>query len=302
MKFEKNIYSLPIFNFPEKIIIMFILMFASGLAISSNFTVLEFLGIMGLGLMYCHAQILQHDCLHDTAFKSKKLNYCVGVLLGLPMLVSFSHYRVSHRRHHAHIGTSRDQEFFGYHSLGKILAGKFFLDLFGFSRIKSCLKKLTAAAFCNAADPRLFSSRAKSECCLMIFLLSAGVLLSLAFQTPIILKFWIIPLLFVAEPAYFLIELPEHFLCDKTTQDYYRNTRDIKGSWFSFWLTNGNNFHVEHHQNSRLQTQDFPGEFLQTTKSKYHYFENSYPEFYFKVLRSLILLPARSTKIQEINI
>lgn len=47
--------------------------------------------------------------------------------------------------------------------------------------------------------------------------------------------------------AYFLVELPEHALCDRDSTDVLRNTRSITGSPLTTWFTNGNNLHVEHH-------------------------------------------------------
>ena len=59
------------------------------------------LGIVLLGLMYAHMIELQHQCLHDTAFRrGSGWNRAIGVLLGLPMLVSYSHYRAVHLHHH----------------------------------------------------------------------------------------------------------------------------------------------------------------------------------------------------------
>src|SRR5215831_10860504 len=51
--------------------------------------VLVFLSIVPLGLVYAHAVELQHQCLHNTGFRSKRWNRWVGVALGLPSLVSF---------------------------------------------------------------------------------------------------------------------------------------------------------------------------------------------------------------------
>src|ERR1041384_1865877 len=53
-----------------------------------------------LGLAYAHAVELQHQCLHNTAYRSRTWGRVVGVLLGLPSLVSFSDYQNSHLKHH----------------------------------------------------------------------------------------------------------------------------------------------------------------------------------------------------------
>jgi fatty acid desaturase len=65
--------------------------------------------------------------------------------------------------------------------------------------------------------------------------------------TPVILLAWLAPLVLVASPLHALIEMPEHYRCEVTSTDVMRNTRTIKTNAFMTWLTNGNNFHVEHH-------------------------------------------------------
>src|SRR5215471_16117967 len=67
-----------------------------------------------LGLVYAHAVELQHQCLHNTAYRRKAINRLVGVPLGLPMYVSFSDYQNSHLKHHRLLGTPEDKEFFNY--------------------------------------------------------------------------------------------------------------------------------------------------------------------------------------------
>src|SRR5262249_49402985 len=76
--------------------------------------VLVFLSIVPLGLVYAHAVELQHQCLHNTGFRSKRWNRWVGVALGLPSLVAFSDYQASHFQHHRLLGTPEDREFFNY--------------------------------------------------------------------------------------------------------------------------------------------------------------------------------------------
>jgi fatty acid desaturase len=69
-------------------------------------------GIIILGGMFTHAMELQHQCLHNTGFKSQQANRIVGTLLGLPTLTSFQDYRRNHLRHHRFLGTAADTPFF----------------------------------------------------------------------------------------------------------------------------------------------------------------------------------------------
>ena len=86
-----------------------------GLAASlSDSLALQGLGIVLLGVMFAHGVELQHQALHGQGFRHRGVNEFFGVLLGLPMLVSFAAYQASHLRHHRHLGTPQNREFFDY--------------------------------------------------------------------------------------------------------------------------------------------------------------------------------------------
>ena len=55
--------------------------------------------------------IIQHDCGHNSFFKSTKLNNFVGTLLGIITLTPYYHWRKMHAKHHAGSG---DLEFRGF--------------------------------------------------------------------------------------------------------------------------------------------------------------------------------------------
>lgn len=54
--------------------------------------------------------LLLHEGMHHTLFVSRFWNRWVSVLLGAPVLMSFSAYRVLHWRHHAYLGDPRDPD------------------------------------------------------------------------------------------------------------------------------------------------------------------------------------------------
>ncbi|GAA3962214.1 hypothetical protein GCM10022384_13150 [Streptomyces marokkonensis] len=92
-----------------------------------------------------------------------------------------------------------------------------------------------------------------------------------------------VPLL-LSIPMHFLLELPEHVLCDNDSTDVLRNTRTISGSRFSQWFTNGNNFHVEHHAAMVVPINRL-SERHALAKEWATHTEESYVTFYRKVLR-----------------
>jgi fatty acid desaturase len=70
--------------------------------------------VIVLGMMYAHLVELQHECLHEHAYRQRWANRLVGFMCGVPMLSSYSHYKYEHLRHHAFLGTTKNQEFFNY--------------------------------------------------------------------------------------------------------------------------------------------------------------------------------------------
>ncbi|MGW0580518.1 fatty acid desaturase, partial [Streptomyces sp. NPDC002920] len=71
-------------------------------------------GVILTGAMFAHAAELQHETLHNLAYRSRRTNAVCGIVLGLPMLISFAAYRAAHMRHHRDLGTPMNREFFDY--------------------------------------------------------------------------------------------------------------------------------------------------------------------------------------------
>jgi fatty acid desaturase len=109
-------------SFLVKLLIMTSILIGSITIILCNQGIASFIAMIFLGLMYAHALVLQHSCLHNTALRTKQSNRIVGFLLGLPMLVSYSDYQVRHFKHHKMLGTSEYEESFNhnYNSLNSL--------------------------------------------------------------------------------------------------------------------------------------------------------------------------------------
>jgi len=242
-----------------------------------------------LGLMYAHAVELQHQCLHNTAYRSKRWNRFVGVQLGMPLLVSFSDYQSSHMNHHRLLGTPEDKEFFnyGYGSLTSLrnfiphlFMVRHYLDVARF-----IMQSVTGSLTREGASPKTVR-KIRTEYLLMGAFLISMLALSVGFQTFIFVKLWLIPLL-VGVPAHALIELPEHFGCNGQTTDVLKNTRTIKCSKFANWYTDGNNYHVEHHWMPAVPNDKFV-ELHRFVEPQILHLESSYWSFYGQFLSHLI--------------
>jgi fatty acid desaturase len=233
-------------------------LYATGLgcgacAALSDPLLLQGAGIVLLGMMFAHGVELQHQALHGQGFRHRRFNECVGVVLGLPMLVSFAAYQASHLRHHRDLGTPRNREFFDYG------------DQYGAGRVATLVtwaKRLLMPAHYLAFFMHLLRAvfglpepdesedvarRIRRDHLLMLAAITALATASVLEGAPVILLAWLAPLMLVASPLHALIEMPEHYRCEVTSTDMLRNTRTIRTNAFMTWLTNGNNFHVEHH-------------------------------------------------------
>src|SRR5689334_22380518 len=150
---------------------------------------------LALGLAYAHAVELQHQCLHNTAYRSRFWGRVVGVLLGLPSLVSFSDYQNSHLKHHRLLGTPEDKEFFNYayqklNSIPTLVAHLWMVrhhrDVVGYIA-KSALGKLVRK---DQATLQM-AKRIRFEYQLMAVFLVAMAVLTIVFQTTLFLKLWL---------------------------------------------------------------------------------------------------------------
>lgn len=242
-----------------------------------------------LGLAYAHAVELEHQCLHNTAYRSRFWGRVVGVLLGLPSLVSFSDYQNSHLKHHRLLGTPEDKEFFNYaykklNSLPALVTHLWMVrhhrDVMGyiFNSARGKLVRKDEATLKMAKKIRF-------EYQLMAVFLTTMVLVTIYFETALFLKLWLIPML-IAVPTHALIELPEHIGCNTTIADVLVNTRTIKTNKVLVWFVNGNNYHVEHHWLPAVPNDKFP-ELHTYVASRITYADVSYRSFYSQFFRNL---------------
>lgn len=257
---------------------------------------LKVCGVVLLGLMYAHAVELQHQCLHNTAYQNNSWNRFVGVLLGLPTLVSHSDYQLQHMRHHRLLGTNNDREFFnyGYDRLSlrtfipHLLMVRHYRDVAGF------IARAIFGGFKRDAKPEV-EAKIRNEYRLMFLFLVGMAIVTIVFRTDLFLWLWALPML-VAIPAHALIELPEHIGCDLSTTNVLINTRSIKAGFLASWFVHGNNYHVEHHwlpsvPNNRL------AQLHKQVHPDIRNLEISYPSFYFNFLRHLM----KGSKLEKLG-
>ncbi|MEV8633636.1 fatty acid desaturase [Streptosporangium sp. NPDC051023] len=251
------------------------------------------LGVALIGCMFAHAAELQHEALHNLAFRNKRANTIVGTALGLPMLISFTAYRVAHLRHHRYLGTAMNREFFDYGDQYGDAAGKT-----GFQRAMDWAARFTMFHHYRVflanlwhsllgrdfdGETRTVSRRIRHDHFLILGSISTLTVISVAFGSQFVLWAWLLPLLIVAAPVHALIELPEHHGCETLDTDVFANTRSVRSNRLMMWFTNGNNFHVEHHVMPNLPISRLPDLHLEI-RDRLRYFHTGYFDYFRKLM------------------
>jgi fatty acid desaturase len=249
------------------------------------------LAMLVLGLMYAHLVELQHECLHEHAYRSRMLNRVCGFVCGLFMLSSYSHYKYQHLRHHALLGKPQNKEFFNYRFRNLDSLSGFARATFDLSRYKDVLRDIARSCL-NGHIPGVTKERElkriRAEYRLFFILLLAAAAFTAWSRNPFLIVAWLVPVLVVAEAAHFLIELPEHFgLNTQTDSNVLSNTRTIEASRFAQWFTNYNNLHTAHHYHQGVPMANVEN-LNQMVRDQFVAVEPSYWSFYRKVVRGEI--------------
>ncbi|MEU4471914.1 fatty acid desaturase [Micromonospora sp. NPDC023888] len=251
-------------------------------------------GMLLLGCMFAHAAELQHQTLHSLGFRNRRANTVAGIVLGIPMLISFAAYRATHMRHHRDLGTPENREFFDYGDQYGVGGGGSrwrtaltwtirFTMLHFYVQFLACAARAVLRRDYEG-ESATTSRRIRRDHYVILALLLAFTLLSVVLREPVVLWVWLLPLLLVAGPVHALIELPEHFRCETLSQDAFANTRTIRSNRLMTWFTNGNNFHVEHHLMPNLPIERLPA-LHEEVRPRLKHFHTGYVDFFRKVVR-----------------
>jgi fatty acid desaturase len=240
-------------------------------------------GVLILAAMFTHAVELQHQCLHHSAFRRAWPHRLVGVPLGIPLMVVYSHYRLRHLQHHRHLGTPQDTEFFGFDTRVPLSVSHLARGLLDYRRLASVLWEVVLASTGRWTYRFGAVSTGMRRRIIADHLVQGGAVLAaigvaVAGYGEYPLRLWVLPLVF-AVPMHFLVELPEHVLCDTDSTDVLRNTRSIRGNRLSTWFTNGNNLHIEHHAAMSVPINRLPGRHDEARLYAVHV-ERTYADFY----------------------
>ena len=182
--------------------------------------------------------VLLHEASHRLLFKRRTLNYWLGLLCGLPVLLSVSGFRTNHLAHHERRGATGDADDVGANfrdSTGSTLF--YYLSIlvraYGFL-VPLPLIGLTQGNWQMRAKA-LFEYALMAACCAVAFRL---------FPTDAVLKLWIIPLLISAHLTE-LRAVAEHGLT--TRGNTFTATRTVVSNRAVSFVMCNINYHLEHH-------------------------------------------------------
>lgn len=203
-----------------------------------------------LGLVMAHGLELQHEALHHNMFRNGALNRFFGVLVGAPMMVSYTHYQLQHLHHHKYVGTKEDAELFNYNESDLNSVPRFLTRAWNSRRIPTFLStyfKMLRHRYPTVATKPYHEKCLFQEYTLILLWFIAAVVGTFVFRTTLFLLIWLVPFMVFGELFHYFIELPEHLGCDKHDPEIPNNTRSIRTNPVIAYLVNGNNYHMEHH-------------------------------------------------------
>lgn len=200
------------------------------------------------GIVIVHLFSLQHECVHYTAFRTRKLNDIIGNFCGFAIILPNQQFRYEHCNHHTYTQLKgQDPELIELPiSVWKYL---WYISSVPYWRNKFFQIARNAAGRLNEED-RTFVSRYEApviirEARVMLAGYALILLPCLATGWSGPLTYWLIPL-FMGEPVMRFIRLTEH-VGRPNVDDMKENTRTSMVSWPSRFLSWNMNYHAEHH-------------------------------------------------------
>jgi fatty acid desaturase len=200
------------------------------------------------GVVIVHLFALQHECVHYTAFKTRKLNDVFGNICGYAIILPNQQFRYEHCKHHTFTQLKgQDPELIELPiSIWKYL---WYISSVPYWRNKFSQIIRNASGHLNDED-RTFLTKHEApiiirEARRMVAFYAAVLLVCVAMGWTWPLWFWIIPL-FLGEPVMRAIRLTEH-VGRPNVDDMKENTRTSLVWAPTRFLCWNMNYHAEHH-------------------------------------------------------
>jgi fatty acid desaturase len=226
-----------------------------------------------------------HYASHGTLYEARGANRLVGMLFYAPLLINYSCDQAYHRQHHAFTRVEGDAEpyFVAYsfhmYFLGLIFGGITFVLENWLNTIRTLIGR----------PPKFVRSSARRKKVTLDALFLGALIVCLVALTVLwpgtMLRVWLAPYLLTILGGSYLIVLPEHFRCPRTT-DPLHNTRTVRSNrLMRFYLLNGP-MHTAHHAEPLVPFDQLPA----TSRALEPHIEHvspSYTRFHLDVMRAL---------------
>ena len=203
------------------------------------------MALHGAVLIFLFAPL--HECIHRTAFRSRRLNDAVAFACGLVLLLPPEYFRAFHFAHHRHTQEpARDPELAG----GGRPASRpgFLLHLTGLPywawQARLLLRHAAGRADHDFLSPTA-SMRVVRQARGVLSLYGVVCLASVALGSPVALLLWVGPAL-LGQPWLRAFLAAEHMLCP-LVPEMARNTRTTGAGALIRYFTWNMSFHAEHH-------------------------------------------------------
>jgi fatty acid desaturase len=225
-----------------------ILMISSSLILLTYESWWIFLAMFIQGIIIVHHFSLQHECVHYTAFKTRKLNDIFGMLCGISIILPNQQFRYEHCDHHTYTQLKgKDPELIELPiSIRKYL---WYISSVPYwnNKFKQIFRHFLGhlndddRAFLSDREALVVFREARSMVAIYVVILLICALTN--YWAP--LWYWVIPL-FMGEPVMRFIRLTEH-VGRPNVDDMRENTRTSLVSVPLRFLSWNMNYHAEHH-------------------------------------------------------
>jgi fatty acid desaturase len=211
-----------------------------------TWTVVPAMFVHGVVIVLLFAPL--HECSHFTAFRSRWLNYVVGMFAGIVSMRPFLYFKWRHAEHHTYTqAVERDPDIVRFpQSLGKYLALVFGAEFW--PKMLGTLWRGLSGRF-NEAELRFIPEsdlrRVSLEIRFVVLFYVAVAVASVAAQSWAAVLYWVLPRI-LGEPVLRAIRMAEHTGAAESP-DLLSNTRTTLTNPVLRMLYWNMPFHTEHH-------------------------------------------------------
>ncbi|TNE50252.1 MAG: fatty acid desaturase [Deltaproteobacteria bacterium] len=184
--------------------------------------------------------LFAHEGVHGVLFHKSWLNHAVSAACGLPLLQSYTAYRVLHLRHHKHTGAHGDPDHYDNYAKPSWL-------VFGMHWGRLVLGYPAYVVAIPVLGFLQGNKRDRLWIVVEMFLLVALVVGILSSSIPMsyLLHGWLLPMLFV-NWMFNIRGMSQHTLLEHNT-DVIQGTRSILTNGVTTFFVCNENYHLEHH-------------------------------------------------------